>query len=68
MAPLLDGQRGKEPADIEAFAIAASNFSAMVQSLGDQLEEIDLNPVKVMAKGCIALDALVIPTHTIAKN
>ena len=65
LAPLLNGQRGAAAADVDAFATAAANFSAMVHALGDHLEEIDLNPVKVMEKGCIALDALIVPAQNI---
>ncbi len=68
LAPLLKGQRGAMPADIDAFATAAANFSAMVYALGDHFEEIDLNPVKVMEKGCIALDALIVPTQGIPET
>ncbi|MEG3146314.1 acetate--CoA ligase family protein [Sphingomonas sp. RT2P30] len=60
MAPLLDGFRGAEPADVTAVA-------GIVQALGTvvaatpAIREIDLNPVMVYAKGrgALALDALI---------
>ncbi len=57
---LLDGQRGGKPADIDAYCEAAAQFSVLAASLGDVLEEVDLNPVIVRAQGCVAVDALVV--------
>lgn len=56
---MLDGARGRPPADTEAFCEAAARFSAMVAALGDAVEEIDVNPVMLRESGCLALDALV---------
>ncbi len=59
LRPLLDGVRGRPPADIEAFCETASRFSSIIETLGDNIAEIDLNPVIVHAKGCTIVDALV---------
>jgi hypothetical protein len=39
----------------------ASPFSALVAARGDDLAEVDLNPVIVHADGCAIVDALVVP-------
>lgn len=61
LRPMLDGQRGAKPVNIEAFAHAAANFSVMIHKLRDDIAEIDINPLLVTEDGCIALDALVVP-------
>ena len=61
LRPLLDGVRGRPPADLEAFCRAAANFSALAAQLGDRLASIDVNPVLVRAEGCVAVDVLVTP-------
>jgi acyl-CoA synthetase (NDP forming) len=60
LRPLLDGQRGRPAADVEAFCIAAECFSALAHALGDAIDEIDVNPVIVHPDGCVAVDALVV--------
>lgn len=60
LGKLLDGVRGRKPADREALKdmiIAVSNFCS--QS-GGRLAELDLNPVVIHHKGAVALDALVV--------
>jgi acyl-CoA synthetase (NDP forming) len=57
---LLDGARGRAPADIEAFAVTAVRFGCLVHALGDVLEEIDVNPVIVSDAGCTAVDTLLV--------
>jgi len=59
MRPLLDGKRGAAPYDVEGYCETAARFSAMVYSLGESLQEIDINPLIVTADGCIAVDALI---------
>jgi acyl-CoA synthetase (NDP forming) len=59
---LLEGVRGSAAADIPALARLISHISAFGASLGDRLQEIDLNPVRVhpAGQGCSVLDALMI--------
>jgi hypothetical protein len=38
----------------------ASEFSVMVDALRDAVQEIDINPVIVSSKSCIAVDALIV--------
>ncbi len=57
---MLDGQRGKPPADIDAFCDAAARFSVMVDILRDEIREIDVNPIIVHETGCTIVDALIV--------
>jgi hypothetical protein len=57
---LLDGHRGAPAMDIDAFCAAAAQLSYLAVTLGSHIAEIDVNPVLVGPKGCMALDALVI--------
>ena len=49
--PLLDGYRGRSTCDVPALVQAIVNFSKMVVSLGDALEEAEINPIFVFPKG-----------------
>ncbi len=49
--PLLNGYRGRPKADLEALAAAIVAFSAMAQSLGDQLVEAEINPIFALPEG-----------------
>lgn len=55
--PLLEGFRGRPPADVGAFAKAAASLSRLAAELGDTFRELDVNPVIVTPKGCVAVDA-----------
>lgn len=55
---LLQGFRGSPPADIQALADLVSRVSAIGAALGDQLGELDLNPVFVHPKGVTAVDVV----------
>jgi acetate---CoA ligase (ADP-forming) len=60
---ILEGVRGRPPADIDALAAALARLSAVAAAHADTIETIDVNPFLVRAKGqgAVALDALVIP-------
>jgi hypothetical protein len=60
LRPMLDGQRGKPPADIDAFCDTAARFSAMIDALRHTLTEVDVNPIIVHGSGCTIVDALVV--------
>jgi len=57
-AKVLDGIRGAPPADREALVLLIQRVSALVEAFPELLE-LDLNPVKVLARGegVIAVDA-----------
>jgi len=60
-AAVLQGARGKPPADIKALAQMLAKVSEFSHAAGDRLQGIDLNPVLVLpqGQGAYALDALV---------
>ncbi len=58
---LLDGVRGKPAANIDAVAEALASFSVLAATLGDAIDEIDVNPIIAGPDGCRAVDALVVP-------
>ncbi|MGH8197339.1 MAG: acetate--CoA ligase family protein [Steroidobacteraceae bacterium] len=60
-APLLRSRRHRRALAIDEFCRTAARFSALAAALGDQLAEIDLNPVIVHPDGCVIVDALVVP-------
>jgi acetate---CoA ligase (ADP-forming) len=49
--PLLDGFRGRPPADVDALVTAIVAFSRMAAQLGDRLVEAEINPVFVLPQG-----------------
>jgi len=58
---LLQGFRGRPPADIEALADALVRLSQLAVDLGDRIAALDVNPLMVLPKGqgVRAVDALV---------
>ena len=61
VAALLRSRRHRRPLAVEEFCRVAARFSALAAALGEELAEIDLNPVIVHADGCAIVDALVVP-------
>lgn len=59
--PLLNGVRGRTPVDVDALARAVAGVSWLARDLGDGIEALDANPVICGSRGCVAVDALVIP-------
>ena len=57
--PLLAGARGEAGCDIEALADLLLTISRMVLER-PELEELDLNPVRLYEKGLLALDARIV--------
>jgi len=62
---LLRGWRGAPPADVDALARLVSQFSLLLSEAPRSLQEIELNPVVVLAngRGVKVIDALVIRVH-----
>ena len=46
--------------DVQAYAEAAARLSVLAVEFADLIAEIDINPVKVLANGCLGLDALLV--------
>ncbi|MGH1561405.1 acetate--CoA ligase family protein [Mumia sp. DW29H23] len=59
---MLDGARGRPPADVAALADALSALSVFAATHRDQLDSIDVNPflVRPRGRGGVAVDALVV--------
>ncbi|CAM5741830.1 Trans-feruloyl-CoA synthase FCS1 [Streptomyces afghaniensis] len=59
---LLDGVRGRPPADLDALVEVVLRAQRMALELGDQLAELDINPLMVLpqGQGAVALDALAV--------
>lgn len=49
--PLLDGARGKPRLDVDALADVVCRVSAVALSLGESLDELDINPLFVLREG-----------------
>jgi acyl-CoA synthetase (NDP forming) len=58
---ILDGVRGVPAADVEALVDVVARLSLLAAELGDLLDALDVNPLIVRERGCIAVDALVVP-------
>jgi acetyltransferase len=58
-AGLLRGARGERPVDIDAIASNIVNLSCLVSDF-PEIMELDINPLLVMGKGAVALDARII--------
>ena len=61
---LLAGVRGQSPADIEALVDTVLALSTLAFELGENLAELDINPLLARENGVMALDALVVAGHT----
>jgi acetyltransferase len=61
-ARVFRGARGAPPADLEALADMAARLSWLADDLRDEIAELDLNPVAVLApgQGACALDTLLV--------
>ncbi len=59
-AALLKGARGEPPADMAALAEAISNLSIFAAAHADALDSVEMNPVRALPDGCVALDALIV--------
>jgi acyl-CoA synthetase (NDP forming) len=58
-AALLQGARGTAPADLDAVASVVSTIGDLALALGDDLEALEINPLRVDGPTVEALDALV---------
>jgi acyl-CoA synthetase (NDP forming) len=56
-ARLLQGYRGAEPIDVPALIRLVLAFSALAMDLENEIDSIDLNPVKCTGTRCVVADA-----------
>ena len=57
---ILKGTRGGITVDIESYCKAAVGLSQFAVDYGHTVKELDINPIKVMQKGCVGLDMLLV--------
>ncbi|TQE19659.1 acetate--CoA ligase family protein [Streptomyces ipomoeae] len=59
---LLDGVRGAPPSDVDALVEVILRVQRMALELGDEIAELDINPLMVLPRGqgAVALDALAV--------
>ncbi|MEU3781579.1 acetate--CoA ligase family protein [Streptomyces sp900129855] len=59
---LLDGVRGRPPSDLDALVEVVLRVQRMALELGEDLAELDINPLVVLpwGQGAVALDALAV--------
>ena len=57
---MLDGVRGQPAADISALADAASRLSIFAATHQDEIESVEMNPIRALPDKAIALDALIV--------
>ena len=55
-SPIIEGARGREPADLEAIIDVITALSSMLEKNPD-ITEIDINPLIVYSRGSVAVDA-----------
>jgi acetate---CoA ligase (ADP-forming) len=66
-APLLNGWRGRAPVDLGGLAVLVSGVSQLIAARPD-IDEIELNPVRVDSEAALPVDALVVVTDTNPKH
>ncbi|WP_420992115.1 acetate--CoA ligase family protein [Cupriavidus sp. 30B13] len=57
LAPLFAGYRGGAPVDLDAAVDVLVRFGALAAQMGERDFEIEVNPLKLGADGCVAVDA-----------
>jgi hypothetical protein len=60
---LLEGYRGSKPISLRALTGMMMAFSDLVMDLQEQMESIDLNPVKCTSETCVVADARIVLTR-----
>ena len=59
-AAVLDGVRGRPPADVDALVDVLLRVQQLAVDHADRIAELDINPLVVREEGAVALDALVV--------
>lgn len=61
LRPMLEAHRDRAASDIAALVETVARFSVLIDCLGSELAEMDVNPLIVGTDGAVAADVLVIP-------
>jgi acyl-CoA synthetase (NDP forming) len=61
MRPVLDGVRGRLPADVDSLTEVIARFSELAIDGAGQIRAMDVNPVIAGPAGAVAVDALIVP-------
>jgi acyl-CoA synthetase (NDP forming) len=61
---LLTGFRGSQAVDLDALADAIARVSEIAADLADEIEELDVNPLRCGGERVLAVDALIVPRRT----
>jgi hypothetical protein len=56
---ILEGKRGKPPADLDVLARAIAQLSLFAAANSETVESVEMNPLLALPDGCLALDALI---------
>lgn len=59
LLPLLQGYRGRAPADLDRIADVALRLAALADRLGPKLREVEINPLIVRGRDVVAVDVRV---------
>ena len=67
---LLRGTRGRPAGDLDALVSTIMKLQRLALEVGDDIAELDINPLMVMPKGegVVAVDALIIPLNRTGVN
>jgi succinyl-CoA synthetase beta subunit len=67
--PLLDGFRGRQPADINSIVDLVGSISDLIMECGEDIVELEINPLMVrgQGQGAVVADALVRKLKTSAQ-
>ncbi|HET7409909.1 MAG TPA: acetate--CoA ligase family protein [Paracoccaceae bacterium] len=57
---MLEGARGQPPVDMRGLTEAISKLSVFAAAHADEIESVEMNPVRAREHDCIALDALIV--------
>lgn len=60
VAPLLAGYRGEPGADLDAAALAVEAIAQLAVSLGDAIDDLEVNPLMASPGGAMAVDGLLL--------
>jgi acetyltransferase len=57
---VLEGMRGRPPADLGALAEVILKVSRLIELWGERIRELDINPLVVFPRGAKVVDALIV--------